>query len=101
LIVISAFFGQGEGGNDKGLGVKMWEVLLLEQTDMGDLKHLIAELAGCACDELLYGISTASRTLAWKLLVDIHQLTFRATELKGLARPTGCLPGLAQRIRDG
>ena len=98
---ISAFFGHGEGGNDKGLGVKMREVLLLEQSSMEDLNHILGGLAGCVCDELLYGISPGSRTLAWKLLFDIHQLSFGATELKGLARPTGCLHELAQRMLEG
>ena len=79
----------------------MRELLLQEQTDTENLDRLIAELAGCACDELLYGITPASRTLAWKLLFDIHKLSFGAAELNRFARPSGCLRKLAERMLEG
>ena len=102
LLVSSSFFSIGEGDIiSGGLGINLRDLLLQEPIDAEDFEGALPELVGCVCDELLYGVSSASRTLAYKLLFNLYQLPAGMVELNRLGRPGKCMHELVARVLKG
>jgi hypothetical protein len=100
--IASAFFNNEKGeAITKGLGVSLRELLLQEPIDTQDFEGALAELIGCACDELLFGVSHASRTLTFKIIFNLHHVPQGQVELNRLGRPGGCMHELATRMLNG
>jgi len=85
----------------KGLGVSFRELLLQEPIYTKDFEGALAELVGCACDELLFGFSSASRTLTFKVIFNLLHVPQGQIELHRLGQPGGCMHKLANRMING
>ncbi|KIM88756.1 hypothetical protein PILCRDRAFT_813733 [Piloderma croceum F 1598] len=97
-----AFFSNEKGETmAKGLGVSFRELLLQEPIDTKDFEGALPELVGCACDELLFGFSSASRTLTFKVIFNLLHVPQGQTELERLGQPGGCMHELANRMING
>jgi hypothetical protein len=91
-LICSAFFSNEKGERRvKGLGVSFRELLLQEPIDTKDFEGALAELVGCACNELLFGFSSASRTLVPQGQIELHRL----------GQPGGCMHELVNRMING
>jgi hypothetical protein len=97
LILSREIIRNGEESLDS-FGVTLREIFMQESLAVDDMDALAVELVLCACYEINYSLSSASRRQAFEFLATVLQLPAGKKELYNQAQPGGLLQKVAEKV---